>query len=80
MTKITIIDQTGRELKISESINKIVCLVPSITELLFFFNLDDKIVGITEYCVHPKVKVDGIEKIGGPKILILKKLRNLSPI
>ena len=79
MTKNTFIDQTGRELKISESINKIVCLVPSITELLFFFGLEEKIVGITEYCVHPEKQVKNANKIGGPKNPDIEKIKELEP-
>ncbi len=46
---------------------RIVSLVPSQTELLFDLGLDDEVVGITKFCVHPKDKVRNKTKVGGTK-------------
>ena len=32
---------------------RIVSLVPSQTELLYTLGLDDEVVGITKFCIHP---------------------------
>ena len=32
---------------------RIVSLVPSLTEALFALGLGDRVVGVTEWCVHP---------------------------
>jgi len=32
---------------------RIISLVPSITELLHYFQLNNEVVGITKFCIHP---------------------------
>ncbi len=58
---------------------RIVSTVPSQTELLFDLGLDDEIVGITWFCIHPKEKIKNKTKIGGTKNLKLDKIRALKP-
>ncbi|MEX0960651.1 MAG: helical backbone metal receptor [Burkholderiales bacterium] len=58
---------------------RIVCLVPSITELLFALGLGDKVVGRTGFCVHPKPQVRKVPKIGGTKDVHLERVRELAP-
>jgi len=58
---------------------RIVCLVPSITELLFALGLGDRIVGRTGFCEHPKPAVKKVPKVGGTKDFDLQKLRALAP-
>ncbi len=72
-------DQTGRDVHIPRIPSRIVSVVPSQTELLFDLGLNDKIVGITKFCVHPKELVKTKEKIGGTKNLNLEKIRSLKP-
>ena len=47
------IDQLGNPIDISVTPKRIVSLVPSQTELLYDLGLDESIVGITKFCVHP---------------------------
>lgn len=58
---------------------RIVCLVPSITELLCDLGLQDKLVGRTGFCIHPKDVVQHIPKIGGTKDVNIEKIRKLAP-
>jgi ABC-type Fe3+-hydroxamate transport system substrate-binding protein len=58
---------------------RIVCLVPSITELLFALGLGDRIVGRTGFCVHPRAEVKRVPKVGGTKDFDLEKIRGLAP-
>jgi ABC-type Fe3+-hydroxamate transport system substrate-binding protein len=58
---------------------RIVCLVPSITELLVDLGLAVYLVGRTGYCIHPAAVVDGIAKVGGTKNVNLQKIRKLVP-
>ena len=58
---------------------KIVSTVPSQTELLFDLGLEEHIVGITKFCVHPKGQVSNIQKIGGTKNLNINRILDLSP-
>ena len=45
----------------------IVSLVPSVTESLFDLQLQDRLIGRTEYCIYPETLVDAVETIGGTK-------------
>jgi ABC-type hemin transport system substrate-binding protein len=36
------------------AVQRIISLVPSQTELLYDLGLDDEVIGITKFCVHPK--------------------------
>ncbi|GAB3781184.1 helical backbone metal receptor [Spirosoma horti] len=58
---------------------RIISLVPSQTELLFDLGLDEEIVGITKFCIHPAEKVKHKVLIGGTKTLHLDRIRELSP-
>jgi ABC-type Fe3+-hydroxamate transport system substrate-binding protein len=58
---------------------RIVCLVPSITELLFSLGLGDKVVGRTGFCVHPKPQVKKVPKVGGTKDVRIERVRELAP-
>lgn len=58
---------------------RIVCLVPSITELLFALGLSDWIIGRTGFCIHPEGKVKSVPKVGGTKDVNVGKIRRLAP-
>jgi ABC-type Fe3+-hydroxamate transport system substrate-binding protein len=58
---------------------RIVCLVPSITELLCDLGLAASIVGRTGFCIHPWETVRTIPKVGGTKDLKMEKIRALAP-
>jgi iron complex transport system substrate-binding protein len=51
---ITVVDDLGREVTISRLPRRIISLAPSITEILFALGLDDRIVGVTDYCDYPE--------------------------
>lgn len=69
----------GREVPVPANPKRIISLVPSQTELLFDLGLDDRIVGLTWFCIHPKDRVKGKAKIGGTKNIKLDKIRELNP-
>ena len=58
---------------------RIVCLVPSITELLCDLGLAGRLVGRTGFCVHPWETVRAIPKVGGTKDVKLDAVRALAP-
>ncbi|HJZ38545.1 MAG TPA: helical backbone metal receptor [Solirubrobacterales bacterium] len=58
---------------------RIVCLVPSITELLCDLGLSEQIVGRTGFCIHPWETVKSIPKVGGTKDLKFDRIRELEP-
>lgn len=62
-----ITDDLGRELRFERVPQRIVCLVPSLTEYLFWLGLAEQIVGITDYCVVPAEQVAAVPKVRGTK-------------
>ncbi|RYY66748.1 MAG: cobalamin-binding protein [Chitinophagaceae bacterium] len=58
---------------------RIISIVPSQTELLFDLGLEDRIVGITKFCVHPYHLKSTKKIIGGTKKVHLEKIRLLQP-
>jgi ABC-type Fe3+-hydroxamate transport system substrate-binding protein len=72
-------DQLGKTISINYPPQKIISLVPSQTELLFDLGLDEKVIGITKFCIHPKEKFKQTIKIGGTKTLDIEKIRALKP-
>jgi ABC-type Fe3+-hydroxamate transport system substrate-binding protein len=58
---------------------RIVCLVPSITELLCELGLAGRLVGRTGFCIHPRAVVSAIPKVGGTKDVNTEKIRRLAP-
>jgi ABC-type Fe3+-hydroxamate transport system substrate-binding protein len=56
---------------------KIVSLVPSQTELLSYFGLDDEVIGITKFCIHPQQWFAGKTRVGGTKNINLDLIKSL---
>lgn len=72
------IDQMGDVIHL-DAPRRIVSLVPSQTELLFDLGLDEAIIGITKFCIHPKEKCKGKTKIGGTKKFNFSAIDALAP-
>ena len=60
-------DALGRALALRAAPQRIVSLVPSITETLFALGLDERVAGRTEFCVHPADRVARAACVGGTK-------------
>ncbi|MEL7426075.1 MAG: helical backbone metal receptor [Bacteroidota bacterium] len=58
---------------------RIVSLVPSQTELLADLGLEEQVIGITKFCVHPAAWRKEKQLIGGTKKLHLDRIRALQP-
>jgi ABC-type hemin transport system substrate-binding protein len=58
---------------------RIVSLVPSLTESLFALGLGARVVGVTEWCVHPADAVARLPKVGGTKNPDLAAVLALAP-
>ncbi|HTK20802.1 MAG TPA: helical backbone metal receptor [Mucilaginibacter sp.] len=69
----------NRTVDIPPAPKRIISIVPSQTELLFDLGLDEEIVGITKFCIHPAEKVKRRLKIGGTKKLNINQIRKLNP-
>lgn len=79
MQKRTCTDQMGRVISLNYPPKRIISLVPSQTELLFDLGLDEEVIGITKFCIHPNDKFKSKTKVGGTKKLNLEKIRSLNP-
>jgi ABC-type Fe3+-hydroxamate transport system substrate-binding protein len=72
-------DSRGRVLVFENAPRRIVCLVPSITETLFALGAGERVVGVTEFCVHPREKVKTRPQVGGTKNPELARVLELRP-
>ena len=58
---------------------RIISLVPSLTEFLWALGLEQEVVGITKFCVHPKQWWREKTRVGGTKQLHLELVASLEP-
>ena len=58
---------------------RVVSLVPSMTESLFELGLGDCVVGITDYCIYPKEKLLDLHRVGGTKNARIEDILLLEP-
>jgi iron complex transport system substrate-binding protein len=73
------IDQIGKVHTFETTPARIVCLVPSLTELLCDLDLESKLVGVTKFCVHPSHIRSAKTVVGGTKQVHAEKIRDLKP-
>lgn len=72
-------DQMGRNILVPHSPKRIISLVPSQTELLYYLGLTDEVVGQTQFCIHPKSQHQIKPSVGGTKKLKLEVIASLKP-
>ena len=72
-------DQMQRRFTLAKTPKRIISLVPSQTELLYDLGLEDSIVGITKFCVHPYHFKSTKTIVGGTKNIKLEKIKELQP-
>ncbi|MDB4923777.1 helical backbone metal receptor [Mucilaginibacter sp.] len=72
-------DQFNREINLPSVPKRIISVVPSQTELLFYLGLNEEVIGITKFCIHPADKFKSATKIGGTKQLDIAKIKSLNP-
>lgn len=73
------IDQMNNTIRLESFPCRIVSLVPSQTELLYDLNLEDEVVGITKFCIHPDSWFHSKQRIGGTKNISVEKIREIKP-
>ncbi len=64
-SRIDVTDETGRVIRIPQTIRRIVSLAPSVTETLFALGLGDRVVGDTDFCDYP-AEAQKRSHVGGP--------------
>ena len=79
IVKMHYTDQLNRTIFILRPPQRIISLVPSQTELLVDLGLEDKIVGVTKFCVHPKGLTNRLTIVGGTKNYRMEVIEKLQP-
>ena len=72
-------DQLNRTIELASPPKRIISLVPSQTELLYDLGLDEEVVGITKFCIHPQKWFREKARIGGTKTVDTAKISALRP-
>ncbi|WP_184549193.1 ABC transporter substrate-binding protein [Mucilaginibacter sp. FT3.2] len=72
-------DQLNRVINLPVVPKRIISVVPSQTELLFYLGLDAEVIGITKFCIYPQEKFKTVTKVGGTKQLDIPLIRSLHP-
>ena len=58
---------------------RIISLVPSLTEYLWALGLEEEVVGITKFCVHPNAWWQTKTRVGGTKNINFETIDSLQP-
>jgi ABC-type Fe3+-hydroxamate transport system substrate-binding protein len=64
---------------VSKPPQRVVSLVPSVTESLFDLNLGDRLIAVTDFCIYPEAGVAGLPRIGGTKNPDVQRIIALKP-
>lgn len=72
-------DQMGNLVQLEKFPIRIISLVPSQTELLYDLKLENEVVGITKFCIHPDEWFRTKTRIGGTKNVNIEKVKSLNP-
>ncbi len=76
---ISVTDKLNNSINLSFFPKRIVSLVPSQTELLFNLGLDEEVIGITKFCVHPEKWFRSKQSVGGTKTVKTDVVKALQP-
>lgn len=68
-----------QNIPVNKKYSRIISLVPSQTELLFYLGLEKEVIGITKFCIHPNTWYRSKIRIGGTKNINIKTINQLSP-
>lgn len=66
-------------MSIDKKYKRIISLVPSQTELLVDLGLEENILGVTKFCIHPTHLTKTKNIVGGTKNIKIEKIKELQP-
>ena len=72
-------DMIGNKVELNYPPKRIISLVPSQTELLYDLGLNEEVVGITKFCVHPDEWFRSKKRVGGTKTVHIDIVKSLQP-
>ena len=75
---LEIVDQAGRAVRIEKLPEKIISLAPSNTEILYALGLEDRLVGVTEYCDYPEAARQK-PNVGGYSTVDIENVVDIEP-
>ena len=71
-------DQMQQQVRLEETPTRIISLVPSQTELLYYLGLDEEVVGQTLFCIHPATQHAAKPRVGGTKKLKIEEVKDFT--
>jgi iron complex transport system substrate-binding protein len=74
----TITDDQNVAVTLEKAPERIISIAPSNTEILFALGLDDRIIGVTNYCNYP-LQATKKENVGGFSTVSIEKVAALNP-
>lgn len=75
---VVVSDQMGRKVILEDVPQRIISLSPSNTEVVFALGLDDRVVGVTEYCNYPPEALEK-DQVGGFSTPSIERIVELEP-
>ncbi|MFW6040788.1 MAG: ABC transporter substrate-binding protein [Thermoplasmatota archaeon] len=75
---ITVTDARGETINFESSPERIISFMPSNTEILFYLDVGDRVVGVDDYSNYPK-EVEGLPTVGDAFSVDYEKIASLSP-
>lgn len=78
MQEHSLVDQTGREIRVPVKPQRVVALAPSIAEIIFALDCQDRLKGATRFSDYPEA-AGKIPKVGSYVYLDLEKIVALNP-
>ncbi len=72
-------DQLKRSIEFNFPPMRIISLVPSQSELLWYLGLQQELVGITKFCIHPNEMFKAVARVGGTKKVNFEVIKKLQP-
>ena len=75
---VDVVDEVGRRVTIPGEVRRIVTLAPSLTETIYALELQDRLVGDTDYCDYPP-EAQAKPHVGGPMNPNAERIVSLHP-
>ena len=72
-------DARGVSVGLPDRVERVVSLVPSLTEWLVVAGVGERLVGVTDWCAEPAGALDGLARVRGTKNPDLTAIRGLAP-
>ena len=73
------LDQLQQSIELKTVPKRIISLIPSQSEYLWDLGLQNELVGISKFCLHPKQMFETVTRVGGTKQLDLETIKSLKP-